>query len=993
MAGAFTTLQRAFRARDDTAALNTDGGWTDAQDTDFEVDVDTTFRVRYSIEETGGANGTIAAQLQYRYNDGGGWGSWINVTGTSSVIRAALSGQFADEDACSTQLLTGFGGTFDTSGLADELTGLCSSQTLSMSRAWENEFSLTIVSADVSDTDLIEIKVTDAGTDLDSYGTADTNIPQITVNVPAVGLLDQKVFRFQDNNANEATADWLAAQGIDVDVDDHKIFLVRFGIQETSAAAVSGFTPQLWGEKNATGGYGRLDETTDLRAYLSTVQTDDETVGSRLTGLTGTNVDGRLDEGDCEMTTGTNIPASGNAEFVFVLLLKRKLADNDFYDLRMRDGAGAVLNAYTDTPRVTMNRRAPELGYLEVKLSTATGGETTRAAGMANIADNAALDIIGEDMEIRLHVYTPTWNPGSTEGNQIFAAHYNSTGSQRAYRTQANESDTAGDIRLQVSETGAAVDVNDSPAIGGADAQEAQYRVVFEGDNGSSSHVTTTYSRTASIDADTLDDGGSWGAAKATVTTTPTIATIHPSTEQFAAFGSTFDNAGGYVGSKWYRLIVWEGFAASGRLAVDIRYYDRKYTAPEDSGDDSLWINQGEAPGIVTVVGTHVTGYDWVAAITPVEASAAQPVAVTADVQTQKDIDVPVTAPAGLSTDITVTVARAADVSADVAVTTDVQTTKDIEVPVTVPAAITADVVAEVITPTPVAQPLAVTTDVQTIKDIEVSAAQPVALSTDVAVLLTSDAAVSAPVGLSVDVVAQVVGAVETPIAAPVGIEASVVTAKDIDVATAQPVALTTDVTQELDSAANVSAGLAVATDVVTQVIVAGTQITQPLAVSTDVVGQRDAVVETNQEVTAVMESTARVVKQGSATAGIGASVSIVPAQEFAVGFSATVAVATDIVPTVEKVTPVAAPLGLSTSIVVAIDQVASISVGLGVGVSVGLFTPVTGQTDIEGIFDIDTYIEGVFDCETGVEGVFLIDTAVEGVTAGEESLEGSLNP
>ena len=108
MGGAtFTTLQRAFRARDDPTALNTDGGWTDAQDIDFEVDVDTTFRVRYSIEETGNANGTITAQLQYRFNSGGGFGSWINVTGSSSVIRAALSGQFADDDACSTKLLTG----------------------------------------------------------------------------------------------------------------------------------------------------------------------------------------------------------------------------------------------------------------------------------------------------------------------------------------------------------------------------------------------------------------------------------------------------------------------------------------------------------------------------------------------------------------------------------------------------------------------------------------------------------------------------------------------------------------------------------------------------------------------------------------------------------------------------------------------------------------------------------------------------------------------
>lgn len=971
MGGAvFTTLQRAFRARDDTTALNTDAGWTDAQDADFEVDVDTTFRVRFSIEETGNANGQITAQLQYRFNSGGGFGSWINVTGTSSVIRAALSGQFADEDACSTQLLTGFGGSFDTSGLADELTGACSQQTLSMSNAWENEFALTIVSADVSDTDLIEIKVTDAGTDLDSYGTADTNIPQITVNVPAVPALDQKVFRFQDNDANEATAAWLAAQGIDVDVDDHKIFLARIGIQETGGAAASGFAPQLWGELNAVGGYARLDETTDLRAYLSTFQTDDETVGSRLTGLTGTNVDGRLDEGDGEMTTSVNIPASGNAEFVWVLLLKRKLADNDFYDLRMRDGAGAVLNAYTDTPRVTMNRRPAELGSLDVTLSTATGGNSTRAAGMAWIADHAALDTIGEDLEVRAHLELSTWRPGTGENEIQIVNHWVASGSQRSLLMWTNEFDAAGDLAMRVSETGASADVSDSPDIGGLDATEMQVRETFEGNNGSSNHVTTAYSRTASIDADTLDDGGAWGAAKETVTTTPTVATIHPSTARLTAFGDSFSLSGGYVGSKFKRLIVWEGFQASGRLVVDLRYYDRKYTAPEDTGDDRLWVNQGDAPGVFTVVGAHPSGYNWVPAATFVEASAAQPAAVSTDVQVAKDSSVAVGQPAALSTDITVLIDPAANVSADLAISTDVQTVKDIEVPVTAPLAIGVDVVTEAAVFTSVAQPLAVSTDVQPIKDSEVSLAQPLAVSTDVAVLLTSDAAISAPVG----------------------IKASVAVAKDSSVAPAQPVALTTDVTQELDSAADVSASLAVATDVVTEIVIAGTVLGQPLAISTDIVGQRDALIETNQELTSISQSTARVVKESAASATAAVATSVTPAVGFAGAIDVSVGVSVSIQPVVSVLTPIAAPVGLSTSIVAAIDQVASISVSLGVGVSVGLFTPVTGQTDIEGVFDIDTDIEGVFDLTTDTEGVFLIETDIEGVTR-DDVLEGSLSP
>jgi hypothetical protein len=436
------------------------------------------------------------------------------------------------------------------------------------------------------------------------------------LEIPNAGQLDQVAFRGYGTGA-PASSTALAAENVNFTVDDHEVFQLRFGVEETNSGNVAAFIPELWAKKNA-GSYERLSDQTMVRAWLDAAWADDVATTDRLTTPAGTFTAGRADEVDC-ITSAVTINASQNTEMVYSLLIKRDAGvTNDTWTFELRYAGGGALEAYTRRPVVTLNRRAAELGYIEVKLSTATGTNTTRTAGMASIAANVANDLVGEDFEFRMHAELSTWQPPSGETRIWLFDYWKTFEDDIAAAVLTSEFAAAGDLEFRVSEAGTAQDVRQTPPAGGTDAQEAQHRLTFEGNLDATNHRAETFKRTASIDPATLGNGGAWGAAVNSTDTTPTIATIHEPAAPIWVFGNRTGGGqgGGYVGSKFKRLMVWEGFAATGALVVDVPYFDRKYTAPEDTGDDRLWVNQGRAPGVITIVGTHVTGYDWVAETT-----------------------------------------------------------------------------------------------------------------------------------------------------------------------------------------------------------------------------------------------------------------------------------------------------------------------------------------------------------------------------------------
>lgn len=173
--------QNAFRGREDDGNETT-ANWKDVQNANWTQAVDTNFRVRFQIQEGAACAGNNKVwRLQYNLASAG----WVDCSATSSVVRASASGNFTD-GAATTDQLTGGTGTFQggsgTTGGMDE--GDCnaggSSMDVAASGHAEAEFCIQIRSADVSDGQTLQLRVSDAGNALAAY----TQTPTITISDP-----------------------------------------------------------------------------------------------------------------------------------------------------------------------------------------------------------------------------------------------------------------------------------------------------------------------------------------------------------------------------------------------------------------------------------------------------------------------------------------------------------------------------------------------------------------------------------------------------------------------------------------------------------------------------------------------------------------------------------------------------------------------------------------------------------------------------------------
>ena len=165
--------QNGFRGRNDDGNETT-ATWKAAQNTNWSQAVDTNFRVRFQIQEGAACAGANKQwRLQYNLNSAG----YVNVTATSSVVRASASGNLADA-ANLTDQLTGGTGTFQGATGFDEVDGICggSSMDVAASGHAEAEFCVQLRSAETVAGDTIALRITDNGTAIASY----TQTPTVT---------------------------------------------------------------------------------------------------------------------------------------------------------------------------------------------------------------------------------------------------------------------------------------------------------------------------------------------------------------------------------------------------------------------------------------------------------------------------------------------------------------------------------------------------------------------------------------------------------------------------------------------------------------------------------------------------------------------------------------------------------------------------------------------------------------------------------------------
>lgn len=151
-----TLSQNHFRFRDDSTALNTDGGWVASLDTNYNtLERGDTYRLRFEIAETGtgpatnydynfeyAVKSTTCAEASY---------TSVPDTATSEPFEMALSGQYADGAVISSSRLTATG-SFVNGFAVEEPSNLSSTHTLSTSQYSEFEYAFTPTTNAVSGT-------------------------------------------------------------------------------------------------------------------------------------------------------------------------------------------------------------------------------------------------------------------------------------------------------------------------------------------------------------------------------------------------------------------------------------------------------------------------------------------------------------------------------------------------------------------------------------------------------------------------------------------------------------------------------------------------------------------------------------------------------------------------------------------------------------------------------------------------------------------------
>ena len=182
--GAAARDQDSFQGRDDDVVLNSatfNGGG--GINTGWTQDVDTNFRIRYLVQETGGGMATnTVLELWFTHTEGAGVPEVMTAT---SALQPAATTQYANGDTTTQVLGGGTYGTDESLGGVDDgvVTG---NLDMGANEEVECEFCVTIDSAQVADADTftdVEVRLS-GGTQLNTY----TNSLTITVNeVAAAG--------------------------------------------------------------------------------------------------------------------------------------------------------------------------------------------------------------------------------------------------------------------------------------------------------------------------------------------------------------------------------------------------------------------------------------------------------------------------------------------------------------------------------------------------------------------------------------------------------------------------------------------------------------------------------------------------------------------------------------------------------------------------------------------------------------------------------------
>lgn len=173
---AFAVDQLNYRFRDDSTALNTDGGYLALENINISRSLGTAnqFRLRFTLDEVNNKVGTLATATLYSSIDGGGY-----APNNSNII--AIGGVPTDGALCNVQLLGAApSGPFESIGTYDEVDKILANITNTTKHSfWEVEFSIYLSS--LLNNQTVDFRVYSGATPIGSY----TRTPRVTAVVVA----------------------------------------------------------------------------------------------------------------------------------------------------------------------------------------------------------------------------------------------------------------------------------------------------------------------------------------------------------------------------------------------------------------------------------------------------------------------------------------------------------------------------------------------------------------------------------------------------------------------------------------------------------------------------------------------------------------------------------------------------------------------------------------------------------------------------------------
>ena len=166
-----------FRVRDDSTALNTDGGWlgTENQELTHSIGTGTAnkFRIRFTVDNDNSKVSGPASCVLYAQKNG--TGGYTRVTGTRTDV-VHTTGTPTDDAVCDSQLLSSpASGSFEGTGRYDD-DNSATGWTNGKDNFSEWEHCVYFVDAEVSDGDYFDFRLDNV------YSWTYTNEPRVTVS-------------------------------------------------------------------------------------------------------------------------------------------------------------------------------------------------------------------------------------------------------------------------------------------------------------------------------------------------------------------------------------------------------------------------------------------------------------------------------------------------------------------------------------------------------------------------------------------------------------------------------------------------------------------------------------------------------------------------------------------------------------------------------------------------------------------------------------------